>query len=123
MSRRIELRASYLQGWYEMNAELLLAATAKDFFFDDPAEPEPVTRAMLADYMIRWEARTGVKGAHNNWILSHEVRQDRDGILTDWEWWKLVGSDLCGAGLVQTSDDGVLFERIAYFDRCKHQHS
>jgi len=103
-----------------MNAELLLAATAKDFFFDDPAEPESVTRAMLADYVYRWEARTPVKGANHKWVLSHELRQDKGGILTDWEWWELVGSGFRGAGLVQTSDDGVLFERLAYFDRSKN---
>lgn len=106
-----------MQGWYEMNAELLLATTAADFYFDDPAEPEPVTRATLADYMHRWDTRTRKLGATNEWILTHEIREDKDGVLTDWEWWELVGTPLKGTGLVLTSDAGVLFERITYFDR------
>ena len=117
MSKRIELRTHYMQGWYEMNADLLLVSTAPDFYLDDPAEPESVTRATLADYMRRWDARTRRLGATNEWILTHEVRQDKDGILTDWEWWELVGTPLHGAALIQTSDDGMLLERITYFDR------
>lgn len=117
MSKRSELRARYIQGWYDLNADLLLETTSPEFIFDDPAEPEPVSRSMLADYMQRWDARTRALGSTNQWILSNEVREDKDGILTDWEWWELVGSGLYGAAIVQTSDDGVLSERITYFDR------
>ena len=106
-----------MRGWYEMDAELLLTNTASSFFFDDPAEANPVTRDMLTDYMHRWETRTRALGGNNEWILSLETRVDKDGILTDWEWWELVDSGLCGTAVVQTCDEGVLFERITYFDR------
>ncbi len=36
-----------------MNAEKLVSAVADGFLFDDPADPEPVTKAALADYMPR----------------------------------------------------------------------
>lgn len=114
MSRRIELRECYIAGWYEMDLEKLLSSTADNFVFDDPAEPAPVTRAMLAGYMTRWQARAG---RDSEWIISHELREDKDGILTDWEWWEVVGSGLSGAALVETSDEGVFLERIAYFTR------
>lgn len=106
-----------MRGWYEMDAELLLSTTTTDFIFDDPAEPEPVTRDGLVGYMHRWDKRTREQGANNEWILSLESRQDKEGILTDWEWWELVGSDLSGSAVVQTCDDGVMFERITYFNR------
>jgi hypothetical protein len=117
VSKREELRESYMQGWYRMDLELLLSSTSSEFVFDDPAEPGPVTRTMLANYMQRWHRRTCALGADNQWKLTHESRQDKDGILTDWEWWEVIGTDLQGAAIILTSDDGVLFERITYFER------
>lgn len=117
MSKRIELREKYMCGWYELNADLLLETTAIDFVFDDPAEPAPVGRDSIVDYMVRWDARTRSLGGNNEWILTLECRQDKDGILTDWEWWEVADSGLCGTAVVQTSDAGVMFERITYFDR------
>jgi hypothetical protein len=114
MSRRFELRARYISAWYEMDAEELLSATRADFVFDDPAERELVTKAGLPDYMIRWQKRAN---GLNDWNISHLVRQDTDGILTDWEWWEVIGTDLCGSALVLTSDEGVFLERITYFKR------
>ena len=117
MTKRVEFRARYIQGWYDLNADELLATTAEEFIFDDPAEPAPVTRAMLEGYVRRWGSRTRALGSTNEWILNHELREDKNGILTDWEWWELVGSGLCGMAIVQTSDQGVILERITYFDR------
>ena len=117
MSKRNQYRARYIQGWYDLNADLLLESTSPAFIFDDPAESEPVTRMMLVDYMHRWDSRTRALGSTNQWILSNTVREDKGGILTDWEWWELAGTGLSGAAIVQTSDDGVLSERITYFDR------
>lgn len=117
LSKREALRENYLQGWYRMDIELLLASTSSEFVFDDPAEPEPVTRDMLAGYMQRWDKRTRALGADNQWKLTHELRQDKDGILTDWEWWEVKATDLQGAALILTGDHGVLLERITYFER------
>jgi hypothetical protein len=117
MTIRSEIRARYIQGWYKLNPDLLLETTAPEFIFDDPVEAEPVTRGMLTDYMHRWDARTRELGSTNQWILTNEVREDKDGVLTDWEWWELVGSGLQGTAIVLTSDDGVVSERITYFDR------
>jgi hypothetical protein len=117
MSKRIELRENYMQGWYQMDSQMLLASTAPEFIFDDPAEPEAVTRAALPAYMQRWEKRTRALGGNNQWRLTHESRIDKNGVLTDWEWWELIDSGLQGAALVLTGNAGVLFERITYFDR------
>ena len=114
MPDRFELRALYIEGWYEMDAQKLLSATAEDFLFDDPKEPEPVTRAALPGYMARWLRRVG--GA-NEWHLQNYVREDKDGTLTDWHWWELVGTGIAGAAVVKTSNAGVFLERVAYFER------
>ena len=114
MSRREVLRAQYIQAWYNMDLDRLVQATRQDYQFDDPAAPRPVTREGLAGYMQRWHDHAQ---GMNEWILEHEVRQDRDGILTDWHWWGVVGTDLTGAAVLKTSDDGVFLERICYFER------
>jgi hypothetical protein len=117
MSKRLELRERYIRGWYQLNAELLFSTTAEGFIFDDPVEPEPVTREMLTGYMHRWDERVRALGADSQWVLTHQTRQDKDAILTDWEWWEVSGTSLQGAAVVLTSDAGVLLERITYFDR------
>jgi hypothetical protein len=103
--------------WYEMNSEKLLATTAESFIFNDPVEPEPVTQDVLVGYMHRWDERTRSLGGDNQWVLRHEVRQDKDGILTDWELWEMKNTGMSGAAIVLTSDEGVLSETITYFDR------
>ena len=117
MTDRFEHRATYIAGWYELDEEKLLASTHPDFIFDDPRETAPVNRDELGNYMRRWDNWTRGLGATNTWELSHEVRQDENGLLTDWEWWELVGTDIQGMAFVITGDDGVMLEKITYFDR------
>jgi len=117
MSKRVEFRERYLRGWYRMDAELLMSSVAPGFIFDDPVEPEPITRAMLVAYMQSWDSRMRDAGGNNQWTLTHESRADENGLLIDWEWWQVDGTDLQGAAVVLTSEDGVLLERITYFDR------
>ncbi len=117
IAERVKLRETYIQGWYQMDAEMLLAAIAEDFIFDDPVEPEPVTRQMLPHYMQRWDQRTRALGANNQWIITNNLRQDKDGMLMEWLWWEVVDTRLQGAAVVLTGNKGVVLERIAYFDR------
>lgn len=116
-STRIELRENYMQGWYQMDLGRLMSTTAPGFIFDDPVEPEPVTRAELAGYMQRWDTRMRALGGNNKWRLSHQMREDRDGVLTDWEWWEVIDTGMQGAAVIVVGDEGVLLERITYFDR------
>ena len=113
---RFDFRQRYVEGWYEVNGEKLVSACAEKFRFNDPRESQPIDKSGLVDYMHRWNQWTSALGATNAWNLKHEVRQDKDGLLTDWEWWELVDTSLCGMAIVQTSDAGVLFETITYFD-------
>jgi hypothetical protein len=106
-----------MEGWYKLDSGLLIASSTKDFTFDDPLEPAPVTQDNLAHYMHRWDAWARELGAENRWRLSNEVRQDKDGILTDWEWWEIPGTALSGSAVIKTRDEGVFLERITYFSR------
>ena len=115
--KRIALRESYMQGWYRMDLDLLLQSTAAEFIFDDPAEPAAVGRDELGGYMQRWDQRMSALGGTNQWRLTHRMRQDHDNLLTEWEWWEVLGTGVQGSAVVVTGDDGVVLERITYFDR------
>ena len=49
------------------------------------------------------------------------MRQDHDNLLTEWEWWEVLGTGVQGSAVVVTGDDGVVLERITYFDRLLRQ--
>ncbi len=114
MTQRERLRARYIEGWYQMDETMLLGSVTDDFIFDDPAEPMQVTKSTLSLYMRSWDARAKRAGSTNEWLITDWVREDKDGVLTDWESWKVIGTDLQGMALVKTSDDGVFLERISY---------
>jgi len=121
MSKRLELRERYIEGWYEMDAGKLLSSVSDDFMFDDPAEPAPATKETLIDYMASWDRRTKAAGMKDSgadqWLLTDYTRVDENGVLTDWAQWEIIGTPLRGMELVKTRDDGVFLERICYFTR------
>ena len=114
MTKREKMRAQYIEGWYQLDADALVSAVTDGFVFDDPAEPALVTRDMLPAYMVRWDERMKQLGGDNQWVLTDEVREDKDGVLTDWETWEVLGTDMRGMAVVKTSDEGVFVERISY---------
>ncbi len=115
MSRRAQLRALYIEGWETMDAEKLVSAVADGFEFDDPADPEPVTKAMLVDYMPRWPAKAATLGGAFAFDIIDKVVQDKDGVLLEWYWWRLAGTDVEGAAVIKTTDEGVVSERLTYY--------
>ena len=117
MSKRRDHLMAYVEGWRSMNVGRVLSALAEGFVFDDPAEGEPITKATMATYMASWEERTKAENGLWRYQDSHEVVQDRDGVLLRWKWWRFAGSTLQGTALTKTSDEGMLFERITYFPK------
>ena len=115
MSKRRDYLNTYIEGWRSMDVELVLSALAEGFVFDDPALPEPVTKATMAGYMSSWEDKTKALSGTWRYENSHEVVQDQDGVLLRWKWWRFTGTDVQGSALTKTSDDGMLYERIAYY--------
>ncbi len=115
MSKRAQHRARYIEGWDTMDADKLLASITDDFVFDDPAEPEPITKATLVAYMPRWPEKAGALGVPFQFDITDKVVQDKDGVLLEWYWWRLTGTSVEGSAVIETSDEGVLSERLAYF--------
>jgi hypothetical protein len=98
-----------------MDAEKLLASVTADFVFDDPAEPEPITKAMLAAYLPRWPEKAEALGALFAFDIIDKVIEDKDGVLLEWYWWRLAGTSVEGSAVIKTTDDGVISERLTYF--------
>ena len=115
MSKRAQHRARYIEGWNTMDAEKLLASVTDGFVFDDPAEPEPITKAMLAAYLPRWPEKAEALGALFAFDIIDKVIEDKDGVLLEWYWWQLAGTGVEGSAVIKTTDDGVISERLTYF--------
>ena len=115
MSRRAHYRAVYGEGWETMDAEKMISAVADGFVLDDPALPEPVTKATLAAYLASWDERTKAAGSTGKMEISDVAVQDKDGVWLEWNWWRFPGTDIEGAGLLKITDEGVVSERVAYY--------
>jgi hypothetical protein len=56
-------------------------------------------------------------GGTGRYEVIDEVIHDSDGILLKWGWWRFTGTDVQGASLLKITDEGVTFEKIAYYKR------
>ena len=115
MSKRAQHRARYIQGWNTMDAGKLLSSITEDFVFDDPADPAPITKAGLVDYMPVWPERAKALGGTFEFHITDKIVQDQAGILLEWYWWQLIGIDVIGSAVIKTRDEGVFSERITYY--------
>ncbi len=48
--------------------------------------------------------------------VSEIVAGEEGGVLTAWCWWSVPGTELQGGGLIKVGDDGVLSERVTYYE-------
>ena len=115
MTNRDKILEAYRDGWREMNPEKVIATLAPGFIFDDPALPKPITEETVAQYMASWNDRVKELSGEWSYVHSDEVQEDKDGVLLRWGWWKFAGTDLEGSRNLKVTDDGVIFERIAYY--------
>ena len=69
----------------------------------------------MAGYMAAWEEKTKALSGAWRYENSDEIIQDQEGVLLRWKWWRFVGTDIQGSAVTKTTDDGMLFERIAYY--------
>ena len=111
MSRRLDILPLWVEAIRAMEPERALQFAAPDFVFFDGALSEPVTRDGFADYLLSWESRMRMIGGSGR----YEVIQDRDGVLLKWGWWQFTGTDVQGSSLLKVTDEGVTFEKIAYY--------
>ena len=115
MSKRERHRARYIDGWNRKDAEALLSSVTDDFQFDDPADPGPIGKADLVAYMPRWPGKAEKLGAAFEFEITDKVVEDRGGVLLEWYWWRLAGTEVEGAAVIKTTDDGVVSERLTYY--------
>jgi hypothetical protein len=115
MSKRGNYRSLYAEGWQKLDVEMLLLAVADDFQMDDPALPDPVTKSTLQEYIASLRQELEALGTTTEFEISDSVEQDKDGVLLDWNWWKYPGTDLQGSAVIKTTDEGVVYERMAYY--------
>ena len=109
------MRKAYGRGWDTWDAEILLSSVAEGFVFDDPAIPEPVTVANMAAYMESWRDRVASLGGTGQIGSRDRVTIDQDGAILSWHWWSFVGTKYEGSAVTRTTDEGVQYERIAYY--------
>ena len=115
MSRQMELLDTYLQGWEALDADKVISSLAEEFNYIDPSMPEPITKAMMRDYMAQWAARTAALGGTGELSLADTVTQEQDDCLLSWTWWRFEGTEVQGAAVIKVADHGVLFEKIAFY--------
>ena len=75
---------------------------------------------LRAQYIEGWETMDADKlvsavGAAFAFDIVDKVVRDEDGVLLEWYWWRLAGTDVEGAAVIKTTDEGVVFERLAYY--------
>jgi ketosteroid isomerase-like protein len=115
MSKRLEILRFWVEAVRAMEPEKALEVATPDFLFMDGALSEPVTRDGFADYLLGWESRMRAIGGTGRYQVVDEVVQDSDSVLLKWGWWEFTGTDVQGASLVKVTDQGVSFEKIAYY--------
>jgi hypothetical protein len=105
----------YAAGVQTMDAERAMRATAPGYRWYDGLAPEPITRETFAEYLMDWEDRMKSIGGTGNFELSDVFYADQDEFTLWSGWWKFVDTDVEGSSLVKVGNDGVIYEKIAYF--------
>ena len=49
--------------------------------------------------------------------LTELVTSEKDGVLTAWCWWEILGTLMKGSGLIKVTDNGVISERLANYTK------
>ena len=115
MTVRTEKRKAYGKGWDTWDEATLLSSLADGFTFDDPALPEPVTKEQMPKYMASWKSRVKSLGGTGEIGSRDRVTIEADGAIVSWHWWTFVGTEYEGSAVTRTTDEGVQYERIAYY--------
>ena len=89
-SRRVADRARYIDGENSMQTGKIFAPAASSFIYEDPADPEAVSKADLATHMLVWPTNARAHGAAFEFDILDGVVQDWVGELLEWYWWQLT---------------------------------
>ena len=114
-TKRAALLAEYLAGVQSMDPARAMRAAAPEYKWYDGMVAEPITKGRFAEYLIGWEDRMRSIGGTGRYEVSDELSTNQDGYILRWAWWKFVGTDVEGSALLRVGDQGVTYEKIAYF--------
>lgn len=102
----------YKQGWRTADPQMILAAVADDFIYDDPIEGR-LDKAAFAAYLEKVFAAEADAGADEGFEEhSDEVVQQSGDEQIAWVWFKTATVE--GASLKRVGPDGVRLDRLAF---------
>ncbi|WP_263740023.1 hypothetical protein [Defluviimonas sp. WL0050] len=113
--KRIAFLREYLAGVQSMDPERAMRAAAPGYLWYDGMVAEPITKDQFANYLLGWEDRMKAIGGTGRYEVSDELSADQNGHILRWAWWRFVGTDVGGSALLKVGDEGVIYEKIAYF--------
>jgi len=113
--KRLEMLKEYQKGVRSMDPERAMQAAAPGFLFVDGALVEPITRETFSEYLLGWKDRMKVIGGTGRYEVSDELEMNFPNHMLRWGWWKFIGTEIEGSAVVKVTDEGVLYEKIAYY--------
>ena len=113
--KRMDLLKEYLAGVQSMDPKRAMRVAAPDYRWYDGMVAEPITKEQFSEYLLNWEDRMRSIGGTGRYEVSDELLADQGGHILRWAWWKFVGTDVAGSALLKVGNDGVIYEKIAYF--------
>ena len=113
--KRMDLLKEYLAGVQSMDPERAMRVAAPDYRWYDGMVAEPITKEQFSEYLLNWEDRMRSIGGTGRYEVSDELLADQGGHILRWAWWKFVGTDVAGSALLKVGNEGVIYEKIAYF--------
>jgi len=115
MSQRLDVMHYWIDAVRAMKPAKALEVAAPDFRFYDGTLSAPVTRDNFSEYLLGWESRMRSIGGTGRYEVIDEIIQDSDDVLRKWGWWQFIGTEVQGAAVLKITDQGVSFEKIAYY--------
>lgn len=106
----------YAEGWIKGDPDTVISSLADDYVLDDPSAGQ-ISKAGFRDYFKEVKAMvdsTGGGGAPFMEI-TELVTSEKDGVLTAWAWWKILGTPMEGGGLIKVTDSGAISERLTNY--------
>jgi hypothetical protein len=116
--RREDFAELYTHGWADGDASAIMRALADDYVFDNPRVgniTKPQFEAYFEELQKMVEAHRTGSASDKFMTFEDQATADDGTTLTGWVWWRIPGTPLQGAGLVRTTDAGVVFHRSAYY--------
>ena len=102
---------TYAQGWVKGDPEVILQACAPEYQFVDNGNP--VLRSRFATYLTELKSQLGMT-SDPFMEISNVVAREIGDLTVACCYWKILGTEIAGTGLIVVESDGVSFEEVSY---------